>query len=83
MFTGMASKVLFVTPTTASAGYFVSLSDGADVLELVAVKSQASVYVDAEAAHAQRDTIMRARRPDGRHWRLASRFRMQSSSPLP
>ena len=67
----MAPKVLFVTPTSAPGGYFLSLSAQTNTLQLVAVKSEAAMFADKEAADDQRDTVMRAQTSDGRHVALA------------
>ena len=67
----MAAKVLFVTPSNAPAGYFVSFSERTSALELGAEKSKAKVFVDDLAAREQRATIMRAQTSDGRHVALA------------
>ena len=68
---GMAGKVLFVTPSNAPAGYFVSLSDGTNELTLAPLKADATAFSDAEAAVDQRNTLMLALRPDGRHLALS------------
>jgi hypothetical protein len=76
----MAANVLFVTPSNAPAGYFLSLSDQTNTLELVAVKSEAKMLADEETARDLRDTVMRARTSDGRHVALA--VEIQNAEPL-
>jgi hypothetical protein len=71
----MPTKVLFVTPSNSPGGYFRSLSDQTNTLQLVAVKSQATIFADDEAAKNQRDAVMAARTSDGRHVALSVEIR--------
>ena len=67
----MSGKVLYVTPSNAPAGYFLSLSDGTNELKLVLFKADATVFSDAGAAADQRNILMLAHRSDGRHVALS------------
>jgi hypothetical protein len=67
----MAPKVLFVTPSSGPAGSLLRFSVQTNALELVAVKSQAQVFVDEVAARDERSIVMRARTSKGHHVALS------------
>jgi len=75
----MAPKVLFVTPSNAPAGYFLSFSEQTNTLELVTVKSKAKTFPDEATANEQRATVMGALTPDGRHVTFAVDIRDSDS----